>query len=190
MALIRDPEYKLTPNFKFKEVFKSDTADRLGIDNGSFITEEVLDCAVVVAENILEPVRARFGSFSPNSWFRCEPLEYAICARSFYGKLLRQGVEGVEEDTHERYARLRFMPEEFREYWDEYFRRKQHPKGMAVDYEKAGISNQMMFDWCRDNLQFDQLILEFYRPENGTNSGWVHGSWNNYGPNRNQLLRY
>lgn len=188
--MIRDPEFKLTPNFKFKEVFKSDTANRLGIDNSSYVTEEILDRCVIVAEKILEPVRARYGALSPNSWFRSEPLEYAICAKSFYGKLIRQGVEGVDDTTHEQYARLRFMPEQFRDEWDAYFGRKQHPKGEAVDFERAGVSNQSMFEWCRDNLQFDQLILEFHRPEQGTNSGWVHGSWNTNGVNRNQLLRY
>lgn len=186
----RDPEYKLTPNFKFKELVKSTTADRLGIDNASFVTEEILDSAVAVAENILEPIRARFGPFSPNSWFRCEPLEYAICARSFYSQLLRKGVDGVDQYTHEQYARLRFLPEEYREHWDTYFERKQHPKGMAVDFEKSGISNLTMFEWCRDNLRYDQLILEFYRKDKGANSGWVHGSWNNQGANRHQLLRY
>ena len=103
---------------------------------------------------------------------------------------MRKGVEGVDKNTYRKYPTLYILPEIFHEEWREYYERKQHPKGMAVDFELAGLSNQALFDWCRDNLQFDQLILEFYRPERGTNSGWVHGSIKKHGPNRGQLLRY
>jgi hypothetical protein len=188
--MIRDPDFKLTPNFKFKEVFKSDTAIRLGIDNASAITEDILASAVELSEKILEPVRARYGSYSPNSWFRGEELEYAICARAFFSRLQKQGVEGVTADSPKIYASLFSLPTKYTAYWDAYFGRKQHPKGMACDFEITGLSNQVLFDWCRDNLQYDQLILEFHRPEQGSNSGWVHGSNNNKGANRNQLLRY
>lgn len=188
--MIKDPEFKLSPHFKFKELIKSTTAQRLGIDNGYYVTEEILENAVTVAENILEPVRKRFGSISPNSWFRSEQLEYAICTQSFFRGLQRQGIEGVTPDSHKIWASLFALPDEYAEHWKAYFTRKQHPKGMAVDFEKTGVSNQMLFEWCRDNLQFDQLILEFYKPELGDNSGWVHGSYNKKGVNRNQLLRY
>ena len=39
----------------------------------------------------------------------------------------------------------------------------------------------------RDNLEFDQLILEFYR-DGEPDSGWIHVSWSS-GENRNQILR-
>ena len=189
--MIRDPDYKVSTHFKFKEVFKSYEAQRLGIDNAPPITEQILDCAAYTAEKILEPVRSwTRRPFSPNSSFRCEELEYVLCAESFFKKLMRKGVEGVDKNTYRKYPTLYILPEIFHEEWREYYERKQHPKGMAVDFELAGLSNQALFDWCRDNLQFDQLILEFYRPERGTNSGWVHGSIKKHGPNRGQLLRY
>ncbi len=51
----------------------------------------------------------------------------------------------------------------------------QHCKAEAVDIEIAGISNYDLAVWIRDNLDFDQLILECY--ESGIpNSGWVHVS--------------
>ena len=189
--MIRDPDFKVSTHFKFKEVFKSYEAERLGIDNGSFITEDILACAVATAENILEPVRQWIKRpMTPNSWFRCEELEFLLCSESFFKKLMRKGVPGVDKNTYRQYPTLYTLGEQFIAEWKEYYERKQHPKGMAVDYEIPGLSNQTLFEWSRDNLRFDQLILEFHRPELGSNSGWVHGSYNAKGPNRGQLLRY
>lgn len=64
----------------------------------------------------------------------------------------------------------------------------QHTKGMAADIEIAGVPNKELAEWIRDNLEFDQLILEFYYPEkNDPNSGWVHVSFNSEN-NRKQCL--
>ena len=41
--------------------------------------------------------------------------------------------------------------------------------------------------WIKNNLNFDQLILEFYK-DGEPNSGWIHVSWNG-DDNRNQTLR-
>ena len=51
----------------------------------------------------------------------------------------------------------------------------QHVLGQAVDFEVPGIDNLALAHWCRQNLEFDQLILEFYKPGQ-PNSGWVHCS--------------
>lgn len=52
----------------------------------------------------------------------------------------------------------------------------QHRKGEAGDIEIAGVPNAELAIWIRDNLKFDQLILEAYRP-GIPNSGWVHTSF-------------
>jgi zinc D-Ala-D-Ala carboxypeptidase len=62
----------------------------------------------------------------------------------------------------------------------------QHMTGQAADIEIAGMSNKILFCWIRDNLDFDQLILEFHK-EGVPDSGWVHVSWNSQG-NRKQVL--
>ena len=49
----------------------------------------------------------------------------------------------------------------------------QHCKGQAVDFEVPGISNLDLAYFIKTTLDFDQLILEFYR---GGNTGWVHCS--------------
>lgn len=52
--------------------------------------------------------------------------------------------------------------------------KSQHSKGQAVDFEVPGVSNMELAEWIRDNLEFDQLILECYT---GGNTGWVHCSY-------------
>ena len=64
--------------------------------------------------------------------------------------------------------------------------RSQHCKGEAVDIEVPGTSNYEVAKYIRDNLDFDQLILEFYTP-GIPDSGWVHVSYKSEG-NRKQVL--
>lgn len=52
----------------------------------------------------------------------------------------------------------------------------QHRRGEAADIEIDGISNAVVARWIRDNLSFDQVILEAHRPGD-PNSGWVHVSY-------------
>lgn len=66
--------------------------------------------------------------------------------------------------------------------------KSQHAKGEAVDFEIIGVSNMELAKWMCANLDFDQLILEFY-DESDPNSGWVHCSYKSKN-NRNQVLVY
>lgn len=52
----------------------------------------------------------------------------------------------------------------------------QHAKGQACDFEIDGVSNLEVAKWIRDNLTFDQLILENHKA-GVPNSGWVHCSY-------------
>ena len=54
--------------------------------------------------------------------------------------------------------------------------RSQHAKAEAADFECIGVDNAELFDWIKNNLEPDQLILEFYTPGE-PNSGWIHCSW-------------
>ena len=65
----------------------------------------------------------------------------------------------------------------------------QHIKGQAVDFEIAGVSNLQLAIWIQNNCDYDQLILEFWKEEEGANSGWVHCSYNE-GSNRKQVLTF
>ena len=58
-----------------------------------------------------------------------------------------------------------------------------HVKGMAIDLD-AGIDNNKLFNYIRENLEFDQVIAEF--PINGISS-WIHVSYKELG-NRKQVI--
>ncbi len=57
----------------------------------------------------------------------------------------------------------------------------QHAKGEAIDMSAGNKEeNKKLFDWCKANLIFDQLINEY-------DYSWVHISYKK-GMNRNQTL--
>ncbi len=56
--------------------------------------------------------------------------------------------------------------------------KSQHGKGQAADIEIFSIPNNELSDWIKENLMFDQLILEYFDINEGVNSGWVHVSYN------------
>ena len=60
----------------------------------------------------------------------------------------------------------------------------------AFDFEIASeeISNLQLAEWISENLIFKQLILEYYDPSEGPNSGWVHCSYDVTGENRMEKL--
>ena len=65
--------------------------------------------------------------------------------------------------------------------------KSQHARGEAADFEIFGVSNKDLADYIDENLDYDQLILEYWK-ESDPNSGWVHCSHTN-GSNRKQYLR-
>ena len=66
--------------------------------------------------------------------------------------------------------------------------KSQHCKGQAIDIDDVfGYkTNYEMFEYIRENLDFDQLIYEF-----GTNDNpdWIHVSYVSKKENRNRVLR-
>lgn len=52
-----------------------------------------------------------------------------------------------------------------------------HCRGQAADIEIPGVANADLAVWIMENLDYTQLILEFYTP-GILDSGWVHVSYN------------
>ena len=65
--------------------------------------------------------------------------------------------------------------------------KSQHARGEAADFEIFGVSNKDLADYIDENLDYDQLILEYWK-ESDPNSGWIHCSFNTQG-NRKQYLK-
>lgn len=64
----------------------------------------------------------------------------------------------------------------------------QHCKGEALDIDAdiyGGLTNKQVFDYIRDNLEFDQLIWEF---GDESTPDWVHVSYKEHW-NRGQVLK-
>ena len=135
----------LSANFTLKELTKSDTATRLGLDNTP--DDEALENLKTLCEMVLQPVREHFGkSVTVNSGYRSPESNAAV---------------GGSKTSD-------------------------HCKGQAADIEIDGLPNPELAQWIMDNLDYTQLILEFYT-QGQPNSGWVHVS---YDPNnlKNQEL--
>ena len=65
----------------------------------------------------------------------------------------------------------------------------QHAKAEAADFEVMGTDNAELADWINKNLDYDQLILEFYTPGE-PNSGWIHCSYTPEGGRKQFLHAY
>jgi D-alanyl-D-alanine dipeptidase len=66
----------------------------------------------------------------------------------------------------------------------------QHCSGEAIDIDMDGsangVTNTMVFDFIKDNLDFDQMIWEF---GSSSKPDWVHVSYKANGKQRKQILR-
>ncbi|MFK5893718.1 MAG: D-Ala-D-Ala carboxypeptidase family metallohydrolase [Pseudomonadota bacterium] len=66
-----------------------------------------------------------------------------------------------------------------------------HRKGDSIDadadvYNIPGLTNLDIFNFIKDNLEFDQLIWEYENPDGSP--AWVHMSFRE-GNNRNQVMK-
>ena len=59
----------------------------------------------------------------------------------------------------------------------------------AADFEIPGVDNKELAQWIRDNLIWDQIILEFYK-EGEPSSGWVHCSYSSDLNRKQSLIAY
>lgn len=65
--------------------------------------------------------------------------------------------------------------------------KSQHCHGEAADFECSRVGNYTLAKWVSENLEFDQLILEFYQ-QGKPSSGWVHCSYKTDGSNRGKIM--
>ena len=65
----------------------------------------------------------------------------------------------------------------------------QHAKAEAADFEVINTDNAELADWINKNLDYDQLILEYYKVGE-PNSGWIHCSICDKDPRKQFLHAY
>jgi len=148
---------KISNHLSLLEVSKSNTASRKGIDNTPH--GEHLNNLISTAQNIFERIREHFGApIFVSSGYRSEELNKAIGGAH---KIIK----------------------------GEYVATSQHCKGQALDLDNDAVeypTNKQIFDYIKDNLNFDQLIWEFGTEENPS---WVHVSYKDEVNNRGQVLK-
>jgi hypothetical protein len=147
---------QLSKNLALAEVIRSETAKRKGISN--MPTPEHIENFKLLAERVFQPIRDHFGvPIRISSGYRSAALNKAIGGA---GKT----VNGV------------YVPS------------SQHCTGEAIDIDMDGtsITNAAIFNFIKDNLEFDQLIWEF---GTDTNPDWVHVSYESTGKQRKQILK-
>ena len=139
---------KVTEHVSYKEVTKSNTAIRKGIEN--IPSGEQMENIKLLCENIFEPLRKHVdGPIAINSLFRSVELNRAIGGSSTSQHCAVNGA------------------------------------AMDIDDTLGRMSNAEMFNFIKDNLDFDQLIWEY---GNEDNPDWVHVSYKAR-DNRKQILK-
>ena len=139
---------KVTEHVSYKEVTKSNTAIRKGIEN--IPSGEQMENIKLLCEKVFEPLREHVGGpIAINSLFRSVELNRAIGGSSTSQHCAVNGA------------------------------------AMDIDDTLGRMSNAEMFNFIKDNLDFDQLIWEFGTDEN---PDWVHVSYKER-ENRNQVLK-
>ena len=67
--------------------------------------------------------------------------------------------------------------------------KSQHCQGRAIDIDDnyGHMSNNNMYKYIKENLDFDQLIFEF--PDENGNASWIHVSYVDADSNRKRCLK-
>ena len=140
-----DLNLRLSPHFTLKEFTLSGTAIAHNIGNTPH--KEHVERLKALCENVLEPLRRRFGVIRITSGYRCAELN----------------------------ARVGGSPS------------SQHMRGEAADINVSGKSGAMkMAAYIRDNLPFDQLLIESRAKDSVF---WLHVSYRSDGKNRHECGR-
>lgn len=121
---------KLSKNFTLEELIYSETAKNYGIKNEP--DENVVYNLKKLCENVLQPIRDKFGVVIVTSGYRCSKLNKKI---------------GGKETS-------------------------QHLYGQAADIQLKNADLKEVFYFIKNNLVFDQLLLEYSK-----NSKWIHVSY-------------
>lgn len=151
---MRISDQRLSPHFFLSELVRSETAERLAIDNTP--PPEVIERLRQNAAG-MEQVRALLAvAVHVSSGYRCEALERVLCEKDFGAWCRRHSLMPGEPS------------------WRKYFLRKQHPWGLATDFTAPAYGPPIAV--CRavaaSAIAFDQLIFEHT---------WAHISWTRAG---------
>ena len=82
----------ITKNFTWNEFFKSYTANRYNINNYT-LNETIFTNIKSLTENVLQPLRNKFGSLKILSGYRCEKLNKIVSGSPYSNHMLGEAVD-------------------------------------------------------------------------------------------------
>jgi len=150
---------KLSKNLTLKEAIKSYTAIKKGIDNTP--SDEEIKKLKVTANHVFQPIRGHFNvPIGITSMYRSPRLNKAIGGASSSQHMKCEAID-IDADIYDSVI------------------------GLDEDGNKIYLTNRKIYEFIRDNLEFDQLIWEF-----GTDDepAWIHVSYKKEN-NRKRILR-
>lgn len=146
----------ISTNITYKEATKSNTAKRYGIKNEP--SDFQLSNMKMVAEKCFQPLREWYGkAIGISSFLRSKALNEHPAIN---GSLTSQHLQGLYSELEEGAIDI------------------------DADIFDNGITNAEIFNWLKDNVEFDQLIWEYGTEEE---PAWVHISYRK-GANRGMIL--
>lgn len=146
----------ISNNITYKEATKSNTAKRYGIDNSP--NDFQLQNMKLVAEKCFQPLREWYKkAIGVSSFMRSKALNEHKAIR---GSKTSQHMQGLYSELEEGAIDI------------------------DADIFDNGITNAEIFNWLKDNVEFDQLIWEYGTDEE---PAWVHVSFRK-GANRKKLM--
>ncbi len=145
-------------NFKYKELVRSSIALRKGIKNEP--NEEQWKCIELLAKEILQPIREKFGRIRITSGFRCVELCVAVGSSKYSNHARGQAVD-IEplEDGVTLVEILEFVHDnlEYRSLIGEFL-----PSGWVhIAYRPAG--NVKRFKLKDENHDYDSVTIDYIR---------------------------
>lgn len=147
---------KISDNITYKEATRSTTAKRYGIENEP--NDFQLSNMKMVAEKCFQPLRVWYNkAIGVSSFLRSKVLNEHPAIN---GSTTSQHLQGLYTCLEEGAIDI------------------------DADIFDNGITNAEIFNWLKDNVEFDQLIWEYGTDKN---PAWVHVSYRK-GANRRMLL--
>ena len=157
-----DPAMKLSPNFTLGEMADSRTALLAGIDNTP--DRHQLRALRVLCQQVLQPIRDRFGPVRITSGFRNPATNEAVGGVPLSAHRIPYDL--TEEGTRFSYVKV------------------------ATDFQVPGVPLEDVYDWIRldSGLSCDQVILERGKVRDSEGDDCIHIAWA-FPRNRHQAKR-
>ena len=140
---------KLSENFTLKELIKSNTATRKGIDNSP--NDEVISNLKKLVLNVLQPARDKVGAITVSSGYRCQELNSWLGGAKNSQHIIGESSD-IELLTGDNYLLFKYIEEnlEFDQLIYEYGDNSQ-PQWIHVSFRKGNNRKEVLRAYKENN---------------------------------------